>query len=80
MNREERIMRLHIEGSWTASDMADSFSSIRKLYDIRLGLQVVSEEWPELNEILSYTRQLRQDRGGLLLSSILPSSLADLYF
>jgi hypothetical protein len=50
MNTEERIMRLHIDGSWTAKDMADSLFSMRELYNIRLGLQVVHEEYRDFDE------------------------------
>lgn len=52
MDTQERIMRCQIEGSWTAKDMADSLLSMRDLYNIRLGLQIIYEDYRDIDEFL----------------------------
>ncbi|MCA9306425.1 MAG: hypothetical protein KDA16_07820 [Phycisphaerales bacterium] len=50
MNTEQRIMRCHIEGSWTAKDMAESLIAFRTLYNLRLGLQIIAEDYRDMEE------------------------------
>lgn len=52
MDESRRVIRLDIDGYWTAEDMAVSFSSLTDLYRMRLVLQVLSEESRDLDHLL----------------------------
>ena len=50
MNDSTKIMRLEIDGQWTADDMINSIKAVQDLYNLRLILQFEYEEWLEWRE------------------------------
>jgi hypothetical protein len=59
MNTEERIVRIRIEGSWTAGEMAESLTCFRDLYNIRLVLQVIYEDYHQSDDFYELYRLRR---------------------
>jgi hypothetical protein len=51
-------MRVEIEGSWTAKDMAESLSSLRELYNVRLGIQMIYEDYRDAPDYIYEMRHL----------------------
>lgn len=51
MNQEEKTLRCYIQGNWSAKEMSDSLLSIRDLYQLRLGLQIIYEDYRDLDEL-----------------------------
>ena len=56
MDNSTKIMRLEIDGKWTAEDMIKSFSCLQDLYNLRFMLQVEYEEWKEWRDFYEELR------------------------
>ncbi|MCF6311577.1 MAG: hypothetical protein L3J39_03915 [Verrucomicrobiales bacterium] len=51
MDTQNQILRVGIEGRWTATEMASSLKEINFLYDLRLYLNAIEETEPYLEEM-----------------------------
>lgn len=51
MNTQDQILRVGIEGRWTAAEMASSLKEINFLYDLRLYLNAIEETAPYWEEM-----------------------------
>jgi hypothetical protein len=49
MDETPRILRLEIDGQWTADEMAKSFRSLNNLYNLRLAIQIVEDRARDLD-------------------------------
>lgn len=51
MDETVRVMRLDIEGRWSTRELGELLLSITDLYNLRLVLQVLKEDWRDLDEM-----------------------------
>jgi hypothetical protein len=51
MDETVRLMRLEIEGRWSAQELGQVLLSITDLYNLRLVLEVLKDDWRDLDEM-----------------------------
>ncbi|GIW81202.1 MAG: hypothetical protein KatS3mg105_3009 [Gemmatales bacterium] len=51
MDETVRLMRLQIEGRWSAHELGQVLLSVSDLYNLRLVLEVLKEDWHDLHEM-----------------------------
>ncbi len=47
MNRSIELMRLELEGRWSAQEMGEMMASLSDLYSVRFFLELLREDWRE---------------------------------
>lgn len=68
MNEDRQVLRIGIDGQWEASEFAASLNALDRLYTLRFGLALESEELRELRDLYMdvpfppYPRSLRAFR------------------
>ncbi|MBW2045612.1 MAG: hypothetical protein JRI96_12135 [Deltaproteobacteria bacterium] len=50
MDNKTKVIRFEIDGQWRVDDMAQSLSHLRDLYNLRLLLQIQSEDYRDIEE------------------------------
>ncbi len=60
MNTGQQSLRLGIDGSWTATEMSDSFAEINYLYNLRLFLNSIEDAEPYWDELYHFFPPFRR--------------------
>jgi len=70
MERSIEILRLELDGKWSAEDLGQALISISNLYDLRYSLELLREDqrdWEHFYEVLRHSPPFRHRRWKRLL-------------